>query len=48
MLHQQQRVADGASLTGCDYLRLNAEAFGVGDAAELEEVDVHVELDRSL
>jgi hypothetical protein len=36
---QNQRIADQASLTRSDHLSLDPQAFSVGDAAELEEVD---------
>ena len=41
MLHEEQRVADRAGLAGVNELAHEAEAFGVGDAAELEEVKEH-------
>ena len=41
MLEQKERVADGAGLARGDDLGLDAQAFGVGDAAELEEMDMH-------
>jgi hypothetical protein len=41
VFEEEERVADGSRFA-CGYdLGLDAEAFGVGDAAELEEVDVH-------
>ena len=41
VLEEEERVADGAGFARGDDLSLDAQAFGVGDAAELEEVDVH-------
>ena len=41
MLQQQQRVADEVLLARSDDLLLDGEAFRVGDAAEMEEIDVH-------
>jgi len=41
MLEEEERVADGSGFArGYDF-GLDAQAFGVGDAAELEEMDVH-------
>jgi len=41
MFEQEECVADDASLARCDHLGLEAQAFGIGNAAELEEMDVH-------
>ena len=35
VLEEEERVADGTCLACCDDLVLNAQAFCVGDAAEL-------------
>ena len=40
VLEQQQRVADEALLARIDDATLDGEAVGVGDAPELEEVEV--------
>jgi len=39
MLHQQQRVADSTGLARSHNLILNAQAFRIGNAPELEEMD---------
>jgi hypothetical protein len=41
VFEEQQRVTDRASLARGDHPGLDGEGFGVGDATELEEVDVH-------
>ena len=41
VLKEDEGVADEAGFSGGDNLGLQAETFGVGDAAEMEEVDVH-------
>ena len=41
MLHEEQRVADSAGLARGDDLVLKAQTFGVGNAAELEQVEMH-------
>ena len=42
MLQQQQRVADEACLARGNHAGLDGEAFGVRNAAEMEEVDVQM------
>ena len=46
VLEEEQGVTDLLRFASRDYLGLDAEAFGVGDAAELEEEDVHLGLAR--
>ena len=46
VLEEEERVADFAGLARGDDALLDGEAFGVGDAAELEEMDVHAGLQR--
>jgi hypothetical protein len=41
VFEEDERVADRASLARGDHPGLDGEGFGVGDATELEEVDVH-------
>jgi hypothetical protein len=41
VLEQEERVADKVLLARFYDALLDGEAFGVGNAAELEEVDVH-------
>ena len=41
VFEEEERVADGSRFARGYDIGLDAEAFGVGDAAELEEVDVH-------
>src|ERR1700679_1058768 len=41
MLHQHKRVANRASLSRSNHLRLNAQSFSIGNAAELEQMNVH-------
>jgi hypothetical protein len=45
VFEEDEGVADPLGLTRRDYLSLDAQAIGVGDATELEEMDVH-ELDE--
>ncbi len=42
VLHEEQGVTDGAGLARGDDLVLEAQAFGVGDAAELEQMQMHI------
>jgi hypothetical protein len=44
VLEEKERIADMVGFAGGDDLGLDAEAFGVRDPAELEEVDVHREV----
>ena len=41
VFEEEERVADGSRFARCYDLGLDTEAFGVGDAAELEEMHVH-------
>ncbi len=43
VLEEDERVADEVGFAGGDDFGLDAEAFVVGDAARLEEVNVHQE-----
>jgi hypothetical protein len=48
MLEEEERVANQLLLTGGDDLVLDRHGFRVGDATEMEKVDVHDKLVRSL
>ena len=41
MLHEQERISDGTGFAGGDDFGLDAEAFGIRDAAGLEEAEEH-------
>jgi hypothetical protein len=43
MLEEDERVTDLLGFTSGDNFGLDAEPFGVGNAAEMEEMDVHFE-----
>jgi predicted outer membrane lipoprotein len=41
MFHEEQRVADRAGFARGDDLVLKAQAFGIWNAAELEQMQMH-------
>jgi hypothetical protein len=48
MFEEEDRVADQLLLPGGDELPLDRHGFRVGDATEMEKVDVHDKSVRSL
>ena len=46
MLQQQQRVADEVLLARSDNLLLDGERLRVRNSAEMEKIDVHLNLSR--